>query len=238
MTPPALELSNVHFAYGATPVLHGVSLSVSKGAFCAVLGANGAGKSTVFHLLCGLLVPQSGQVRINGVDLTQQNPAQRREIGAVFQHTSLDAELSVWQNLIYAARLYGVPDARARIMALSAQFDLGDVLHKRVRALSGGFKRRCEIVRALVHDPSILILDEPTAGLDAPSKEAITNALHQLADGGLTVLWITHLLDELRDEDHVIVMERGAIRDTGQFAALGGASVLAKTYATAQRAAL
>ncbi|WP_432449218.1 ATP-binding cassette domain-containing protein [Aliiroseovarius marinus] len=230
----AIILENVGLSYGPRTVLSQFSLRLDEGSFTALLGPNGAGKSTIFNLIAGLLLPDRGDVRVMGQSMLKSR-AGLRDVGMVFQQSAVDLELSVAQNLRYFAGLHGMKNPADRIGALLAQFGLEGREKSSVRDLNGGHRRRLEIARALLPSPKILLLDEPTTGLDPASKHAIVEAVHAMSAQGVTVLWITHLLDELWPEDDVIVLQSGQIVSRGGFAELGGAEELSRHYAGHER---
>ncbi|MCK0169806.1 ATP-binding cassette domain-containing protein [Aliiroseovarius sp. S1123] len=230
----AVVLENVDLSYGSRTVLSQFSLRLAEGSFTALLGPNGAGKSTIFNLIAGLLLPDRGDVRVMGQSTTRTR-AGLRDVGMVFQQSALDLELSVVQNLRYFAGLHGMKKPGDRIQKLLAQLGLEGRERSSVRDLNGGHRRRLEIARALLPDPKILLLDEPTTGLDPASKQAIVDSVHAMSARGVTVLWITHLLDELWPEDEVIVLQAGQIASRGGFAELGGAEKLSQHYAGHER---
>lgn len=209
-----LKVEHLSFGYGGTRVLNDVSFAVEAGRFCALLGPNGAGKTSLFSLLTRLVVAPTGRIEIAGIDLGRSPRAALAKMGVVFQQMTLDLDLSVHRNLSYYAAIRGLHgrDARKRIDAALDRLDLSEKSSVRVRDLNGGHRRRTEIARALLHAPEILLLDEPTVGLDPASRSAITDHVHALsADEGLTVLWATHLVDEIRPEDDLIILHRGNI---------------------------
>lgn len=230
----AIVLEDVGLSYGSRTILSQFSLRLDEGSFTALLGPNGAGKSTIFNLIAGLLLPDHGDVRVMGQSMLKSR-AGLRDVGMVFQQSALDLELSVAQNLRYFAGLHGIKKPADRIEKLLAQFGLEGREKSSVRDLNGGHRRRLEIARALLPSPKILLLDEPTTGLDPASKQAIVDAVHGMSAQGVTVLWITHLLDELWPEDDVIVLQSGKIASRGKFAELGGADGLARHYAGHER---
>ncbi len=230
----AVVLEDVDLSYGSSTVLSQFSLRLDEGSFTALLGPNGAGKSTIFNLIAGLLLPDLGDVQVMGQSMLKSR-AGLRDVGMVFQQSALDLELSVAQNLRYFAGLHGMKNPAAGIERLLAQLGLEGREKSSVRDLNGGHRRRLEIARALLPSPKILLLDEPTAGLDPASKQAIVDAVHAMSAQGVTVLWITHLLDELWPEDDVIVLQSGQIASRGGFAELGGADELARHYAGHER---
>lgn len=230
----AVTLETVDLSYGPRKVLSQFSLQLAQGSFTALLGPNGAGKSSIFNLIAGLLLPDRGEVWVMGQSMSQTR-AGLRDVGMVFQQSALDLELSVAQNLRYFAGLHGIKNPADRIEQLLAQFGLEGREKSAVRDLNGGHRRRLEIARALLPNPKILLLDEPTTGLDPASKQAIVDAVHDMSDQGVTVLWITHLLDELWPDDDVIVLQSGQIVRRGGFAELGGADELSRHYAGHER---
>lgn len=209
-----LEVETLGFSFGARRALQDVTFEVEQGAFCALFGQNGAGKSTLFSILTRLLVPDAGNVRVGGADLSRQPRLALSRMGIVFQQSTLDADLSVRFNLGYFAALQGLSgrDAERRIQASLERASLADRGRDPVRELSGGQRRRVEIARALLHDPEVLLLDEPTVGLDSASRAAMTAHVHDLCgERGLTALWATHLVDEIRLDDDVVVLHEGRV---------------------------
>ncbi len=215
---PGIEIRDLSYAYGTEPALQEVSLQVSHACFTALLGPNGAGKSTLVALLCGLIVPERGQIEVLGLDLGHRPRAALERMGLVFQPQTLDLDLTVRQNMAYFAALRGLSgaDAKRRIETCLERLELAERGGEKARSLSGGHRRRLEIARALLHAPRLLILDEPTVGLDVPSRAALVQHVHALcAEDGLTVLWATHLVDEVWDDDRLVVLHRGRIRAAG-----------------------
>ncbi|QTF92030.1 ATP-binding cassette domain-containing protein [Halomonas sp. BM-2019] len=209
-----VEAEALGFRYGRQPVLQEVSFALASGHFHALLGPNGAGKSTLFGLMTRLLALQQGDLRLAGRSLRHQPAAVMRHLGVVFQHNALDLDLSVAQNLRYHAALHGLPPREARQRCQEELEWLGLAAHanRTVRRLNGGHRRRVEIARALLHRPSLLLLDEPTAGLDIDSREALNAHVRTLCrERRLTVLWATHLIEEIRPADHVLILHRGRL---------------------------
>lgn len=216
--PAALEVDGLTFARPTGFALDDVGFQTRTGRVTVLLGPNGAGKTTLVQCLCGLLRPHAGMVRVLGNDLARARTAALSRMGLVLQEPSLDLDLSVQQNLIYFAALHGHGPATARRRGghLLAQFGLTDVSRRTVRSLSGGQRRRVELVRALLNDPPFLLLDEPTVGLDIPSRKALVAEVHRLAaEQGTSVLWTTHLIDEVWDEDDLVVLAGGRIAAAG-----------------------
>ena len=215
-----LSVSHLSYSYGSKRALDDVSFDVPAGQFCALLGPNGAGKSTLFALLTRLLRPADGSITVAGYDMARKPRLALAQLGIVFQQTTLDMDLSVRQNLNYFAALHGISgrDAKRRIDAALDKLSMLDRAGEKARTLNGGHRRRTEIARALIHNPSVLMLDEPTVGLDAAARASITQHVHQLCDEGTTVLWATHLTDEISPEDHLVILHRAQVLATGRCA--------------------
>ncbi|KFX67460.1 ABC transporter ATP-binding protein [Pseudomonas taeanensis MS-3] len=231
----ALEVSNLAFAYGARQALQDLSFRVEPGSFAALLGPNGAGKSTLIALLTRLYHLQQGDIQVMGNSLGQQPRQALRQLGVVFQQSTLDLDLSVEQNLRYHAALHGLAKAQAkvRIDEELARQQLDERRHEKVRALNGGHRRRVEIARALLHRPRLLLLDEASAGLDPASRLALNRHVRQLCrDQGLAVLWTTHLLDEVQASDELLILNRGRLVAQGPAQRIGADDAsLAATFA-------
>jgi len=229
-----LQVADLSFAYGEKQVLDNVSFGVLPGQFCALLGPNGAGKSTLIALLVRLFAAPHGNVTIAGHDLIKTPGRALAQLGVVFQQPTLDLSLTVWQNLTYFAALQGLPRTSVtdRIESALTRLDMLNRAHERVGTLNGGHRRRMELARALLHKPTVLILDEPTVGLDAASRAAITDHVHDLAVNGLCVLWATHLPDEVRDDDQLLVLNHGEIIARGESSSLRGALSLGDWFLT------
>jgi ABC-2 type transport system ATP-binding protein len=217
----ALSVEGVSHSYGARRALDGVTFAVRPASFTVLLGLNGAGKSTLFSLVTRLYAIQSGRIAIFGSDVARQSGAALRQLGVVFQPRTLDLDLSVAQNLTYHAALHGIGarEARTRAAEMLAQVALGDRSADKVRDLSGGQMRRVEIARALLHRPRLLILDEPTVGLDIKARADILAHVRTLvARDGVAVVWATHLIDEIADGDQLVVLHRGRMLAHGPVA--------------------
>ncbi|WGW02820.1 ABC transporter ATP-binding protein [Tropicibacter oceani] len=228
-----LRVSDLSFRYGAKQALDSVSFDARPGHFTALLGPNGAGKSTLFALLTRLFTAPQGRIEIAGHDLAETPRAALAQMGIVFQMPTLDLDLTVRQNLAYFAALHGLSGAGAakRIDAALDRLDMRERAGEKARALNGGHRRRTEIARALLHSPSVLLLDEPTVGLDAAARAAITEHLHALASAdNLTVLWATHLTDEVRSDDDLVLLHHGRIKATGQAGTLHGPAALSDWF--------
>lgn len=228
MSPhPALRVEGVSHAFGARKALDNVSLTVPAGSFAALLGLNGAGKTTLFSLVTRLYNNRSGSIRVLGEDVRRRPAAALSRLGVVFQARTLDLELSLLQNLTYHAALHGLGfrEARRRGRELLARVGLEARAGEKVRNLSGGQMRRVEIARALLHRPSLLLLDEPTVGLDLDSRRSLLAEVRRLvAEENLGVLCATHLIDEIQPGDHVVVLHQGRVLAGGAYADIIAAS--------------
>ncbi len=210
----AVEVESLSHRYGERLALDNVRLSVEEGHLFGVVGPNGGGKSTAFRVLSTLTVPTSGSVRIFGVDILREPQKVRRQIGVVFQSPGLDKKLRVMENLKHQGHLYGLQgaDLLRRAEALLERMGLSDRADENVETLSGGLKRRLEIARALLHDPRLLILDEPTTGLDPLARREVWDHLKYLrSQTGLTILVTTHLLDEADTCNEIAFLDNGRI---------------------------
>ena len=207
-------------------------LLVEGGCFAALLGPNGAGKSTLFQVLTGLFAADSGDAVVAGHSLRHRAVAALGQTGVVFQQMSLDLDMSVQRNLQFHADLHGMPRdvARARIASGCAAAGLGDDVGRLVRELSGGTRRKVELVRALLHHPALVLMDEPTVGLDPKSRRDLRATVRADVDQrGSAVLWATHLVEEAEAADRVIVLHKGKVLADGTpanvCAQLGGGSL-------------
>lgn len=227
-----LSVSSICYSYGAKTALDEVTFSVAPGAFCALLGPNGAGKSTLFSLMTRLLTSETGQIEIAGHDLRTAPRKALGKLGVVFQQTTLDLDLTVRQNLSYFAALHGLSGKTAarNIDDALARMNITDRAGEKVRTLNGGHKRRTEIARALLHHPSVLLLDEPTVGLDAAARRAITDHVHDLSGEGISVLWATHLTDEVRDGDRLVILHHAKVLADGIAADIRGEASLSGKF--------
>jgi ABC-2 type transport system ATP-binding protein len=217
----ALSVDQVSHSYGARQALEDVTFEVKPASFTALLGLNGAGKSTLVSLITRLFGIQTGRITIFGHDIGREPGAALRQIGVVFQPRTLDLDLSVMQNLLYHAALHGLDrrEARQRATEILSHIDLDDRTASKVRDLSGGQMRRLEIARALLHRPRLLLLDEPTVGLDVKARAGILANVRRLVSGErLAVLWTTHLLDEITSSDDLVVLHRGRVLARGTVA--------------------
>jgi ABC-2 type transport system ATP-binding protein len=225
--PPAVAIDGVSHCYGARQALEDVTFSIAPATFAVLLGLNGAGKSTLFSLMTRLYAVQRGDIRIFGHDIRLASSEALRMVGVVFQQRTLDLDLSVLQNLTYHAALHGIGkhEARTRADGVLARIALSDRADDKVRNLSGGQMRRVEIARALLHRPRLLVLDEPTVGLDIKSRADILAHVRALVgEAGVSVLWATHLIDEASDDDDVIVLHHGRVLAQGPVSQVVGSA--------------
>ncbi len=215
----ALDTRAISFAYGARHALRDVSFSLAPGRFAALLGPNGAGKSTLIALLTRLYDLQDGDIQVGGHSLREAPREALRQLGVVFQQSTLDLDLSVEQNLRYHAALHGLSrrETALRVEAELERQTLGERRREKVRELNGGHRRRVEIARALLHQPRLLLLDEASVGLDPASRLALNQHVRTLCrEQGLSVLWTTHLLDEVQADDALMIVHQGRLVASGQ----------------------
>lgn len=220
----ALAIHEVSHNFGRFAALKDVSLTVPRGNFTALLGVNGAGKTTLFSLITRLYDNTSGRIEVAGHDLRREPGAALARLGVVFQSRALDPDLTAAQNLEYHAALHGIPRRAARLRAAEVLelVGLADKLGSRVSALSGGQSRRAEIARALIHRPQILLLDEATVGLDVKARAEVVALTRALTATGVSALWATHILDEIRPEDGLVILHRGEVLARGSAGQIGG----------------
>lgn len=213
-----IEISNLNKSFGEVKAVQDLSFRVKKGELFAFLGLNGAGKSTTISIMCGQLGKDSGKVYINGEDLDRSVDTVKRDLGVVFQNSALDKSLSVYDNLKSRAALYGITGNafKQRLSELSELLDFKDILKRTVGKLSGGQRRRIDIARALLHQPKILILDEPTTGLDPQTRKTVWSVVSQLRrQENMTVFLTTHYMEEAADAEYVIILDSGKISAQG-----------------------
>jgi len=219
MTHSALHIENLSYYYGARCALDKLKLDISEGVFFGLLGPNGAGKTTLMSLLTRLLKPASGEIRVFDYALHKQANQAMRNIGVVFQQSTLDLDLSVAQNLAYHGALQGIAprEVRIRIKQELARFELSDRQHEHVRNLNGGHRRRVELARALLHRPKLLLLDEASAGLDIDTRASLNQHVRTLCrEDGIAALWTTHLIEEIHSGDQLLILHGGRSLAQGQ----------------------
>ncbi len=215
---PALLIDTVSLSYGEKLALDRISFTVSPGECVILLGPNGAGKTSLFSLITRLYDTRAGFIEIAGFNLKRHSTKALGRLGVVFQQPTLDMDLSVESNLLYHADLHGLGRkyAASRIQEELERQNMFERRHEKARELNGGHRRRVEIARALLHKPDVLLLDEPTVGLDMPSRKAIVDYVHRLcAEKKIAVLWATHLVDEVFATDQLIILHKGTIRYQG-----------------------
>lgn len=213
-----IEIKNLDKSFQDVHAVDDLSLVVKKGELFAFLGVNGAGKSTTISIMCGTLSKDGGTVIIDGMNVDNDMKNITKEIGVVYQTSALDAKLSVKDNLMSRASLYGITGhaAKERIAALSEMLDLKELLPRTFEKLSGGQKRRVDMARALIHNPKILILDEPTTGLDPEARKLLWNVVTNLRKSrNMTVFLTTHYMEEAADADYVVILDKGKIAAEG-----------------------
>lgn len=207
-----IEIENLEKSFKEVKAVDGVSFKVKEGELFAFLGINGAGKSTTINIICGTLKKDGGTVKVCGYDIDENAEKIKGNIGIVFQNSVLDKKLSVYDNLKSRAGLYGIfgKDFKARLDEISELLDLKEILKRPVFKLSGGQKRRIDIARALLHNPKLLILDEPTTGLDPKTRKTVWSVIDKLRkESGLTVFLTTHYMEEAAEADYVVILDSG-----------------------------
>jgi ABC-2 type transport system ATP-binding protein len=213
-----IRLVNIQKSFGKTKALDNLCLEVPKGELFAFLGPNGAGKTTAIRILNGLSFLDSGEAYIAGVDILKEPLKAKRLCGMVAQHTNLDAELTVWENLDIHGRLFGLDKNQRKLSSekFLEYVEMGDRAKHFVKTLSGGLKRRLMIARALIHEPQLLFLDEPTVGLDAAIRRRIWSLIKKINQTGVTIFLTTHYIEEAEFlADRVAFIHEGKLRETG-----------------------
>lgn len=222
-----IEIEHLSKRFGEVKAVDDLSFKVKEGELFAFLGVNGAGKSTTISIMCGQLAKDSGNVKIGGADLDKELDTVRRNLGVVFQNSVLDKKLSVIDNLECRSALYGITknEFKSRLDELAELLDFKNLMKRTVGKLSGGQRRRIDIARALIHEPKILILDEPTTGLDPQTRKLLWDAVTQMRkDNNMTVFLTTHYMEEAADADYVVIL------DSGKISAEGTPLMLKNTY--------
>ncbi|MEY3866311.1 MAG: hypothetical protein RLZZ338_202 [Cyanobacteriota bacterium] len=214
----AVYLENVCKLYNQIPVVNNLSFTINKGEMFGLLGPNGAGKSTTIRMLTTLTKPTSGKIEVGGFDITKESLQVKRSIGVVLQQTSVDGDLSVWENMEFHGRLHHIPNPNRQTLINQwlNYVELSDRADVLVKTLSGGMKRRLQIARALLHQPEILFLDEPTVGLDPQTRRRLWEIILDLNKQGMTMLLTTHYMDEVE-----YLCDRIGIMDSGKLIELG-----------------
>ncbi|WP_282560935.1 ABC transporter ATP-binding protein [Trichothermofontia sichuanensis] len=236
MMVPAVELANVQKFYNGVPVVNDLSFTIAPGEIFGLLGPNGAGKSTTIRMLTTLTRPTHGTVTVAGFDVVREAAAVKRNIGVVLQQTSVDGDLTVWENLELHGRLHHLPRSQrqAAIDRWLDYVDLGDRRESLVKTLSGGMKRRLQIARALLHQPKILFLDEPTVGLDPQTRRRLWEIIRDLNQQGMTMLLTTHYMEEVEylcgSAANPEIPNRIGIMDGGKLIQLGTLAELRRQH--------
>lgn len=213
-----IEIKDLHKSFKDVKAVDGLSFSVKKGEFFSFLGVNGAGKSTTISIMCGTLAKDEGQVFIDGKDIEKDLSLIKSEIGVVFQNSVLDSNLSVYDNLYFRASLYNIKkeDFKKRLDELADILEFKDLLKRKVSKLSGGQRRKIDIARALFHHPKILILDEPTTGLDPKTRKLLWKIINDIRlQEEMTVFLTTHYMEEAADSDYVVILDKGKMIASG-----------------------
>lgn len=209
-----IEITGLCKSFGDIKAVQNISFSVEKGSLFAFLGINGAGKSTTISMMCGQLMPDAGSILIDGNDISKNSEAVKKALGVVFQGSVLDKPVSVKDNLKYRAALYGICGAEfeKRAEELCELLDMSEIMKRPYGKLSGGQRRKADIARALLHRPKILILDEPTTGLDPQTRRTVWEAIdHLRRTEEMTVFLTTHYMEEAADADRVVILDSGKI---------------------------
>ena len=209
-----ISIKNLNKTFKEVKAVNNLSFKVKKGEFFAFLGINGAGKSTTISIMCGELTRDSGEVYIDGKNIDEQMESIKVNMGVVYQKNVLDDPLTVKDNLKFRAALYGIhgKEFEEKYEKLASLLDFADLSSRTYGKLSGGQKRRVDIARALIHDPEILILDEPTTGLDPKTKKTVWKVVNDLRkEKGLTVFLTTHYMEEVTDADYIVILNKGEI---------------------------
>lgn len=209
-----IEIEHLHKSFKEVKAVDDISFNVKQGELFAFLGVNGAGKSTTINIISGVLKKDGGKVSVCGYNIDTETAKIKERIGIVFQNSVLDKKLSVYENLKYRANLYGIfgKEFKDRLDEIVGLLDLQNILKRPLNKLSGGQKRRIDIARALIHKPQLLILDEPTTGLDPKTRITVWNVIERLRkESGLTVFLTTHYMEEAADSDYVVIIDSGKI---------------------------
>jgi ABC-type multidrug transport system ATPase subunit len=211
MSAFAIDVRNLRKSFGPRRVVDGLSLQVAPGEICGFLGANGSGKTTTIRMLCGLLTPDAGEGECLGFDVVREAPRIRREAGYMTQHFGLYEDLTVFENLDFVASVYEMPDRVEAVAEIIARMGLSDRADQLAGTLSGGWKQRLALAACVLHRPKLLLLDEPTAGVDVKARREFWDLIHDLAGEGLTVLVSTHYMDEAERCKRIIYLSNGHV---------------------------
>jgi ABC-2 type transport system ATP-binding protein len=211
MSNLAIDVHGLTKRFGRTTAVDGVDIAVPQGEVWGFLGPNGSGKTTTIRMLCGLLKPDAGEGTCLGHDVRREAKNIKREVGYMTQRFSFWEDLSIRENLEFVGRIYGITDARAKIDATIARLGLTDRQHQLAGELSGGWKQRLALAACMLHEPKLLLLDEPTAGVDPQARREFWEEIHRLSEQGLTVLVSTHYMDEAERCDRIVYINLGRI---------------------------
>jgi ABC-type multidrug transport system ATPase subunit len=211
MSAPAIDVRGLRKSFGARRVVDGLDLTVAVGEICGFLGPNGSGKTTTIRLLCGLLTPDAGGGTCLGLDIVKDAARIRRQIGYMTQRFSLYEDLTVFENLDFVASVYEMPERARAVPAMLERMGLADRADQLAGQLSGGWKQRLALAACVLHQPKLLLLDEPTAGVDAQARREFWDLIHDLASDGLTTLVTTHYMDEAERCKRIIYLANGRI---------------------------
>ena len=231
-----IDFAAVGKSYGVMKALDGVSFAVGEGEIVGLLGPNGAGKSTLFQIASGLFAPDAGTVTVFGHDYGKASSDILRDLGVVFQTRSVDLDMTTRANLRFHGQLFGLSGKHLahKIDEVARFLDIADLLDRLVRTLSGGNQRRVEIARALLNQPRLLLMDEPSVGLDTTARLALVDHIRRLRDTrGTAILWATHLVDEVARADRIVLIDKGTITHQGRPAdiiAAAGTKTLSEAY--------
>ena len=211
MTELVIDVHDLRKSFGTRSVVEGLTLEVAKGEICGFLGANGSGKTTTIRMLCGLLTPDSGSGTCVGLDVLREAPRIRRQIGYMTQRFSYYEDLTVRENLDFVAAVYEMANRRRAVADIMARMGLADRADQLAGQLSGGWKQRLALAACVLHQPKLLLLDEPTAGVDAQARREFWDLIHDMAGDGLTTLVSTHYMDEAERCKRIVYLSNGRI---------------------------
>jgi ABC-type multidrug transport system ATPase subunit len=211
MIEPVIDVHGLGKSFGAIKVVHGLDIQVGRGEICGFLGANGSGKTTTIRMLCGLLTPDAGSGKCLGLDIIREAPQIRREVGYMTQRFGLYEDLTVSENLDFIARVYEMANPRKAVQAVMARMGLANRSHQLAGQLSGGWRQRLALAACVLHEPKLLLLDEPTAGVDAEARRTFWDLIHDMAGDGLTTLVSTHYMDEAERCNRILYLAEGRI---------------------------
>ena len=226
MNDYVIDVRDLRKSFGDLKVVEGLSLQVARGEICGFLGANGSGKTTTIRMLCGLLAPDGGSGTCIGYDILRQAHDIRRQVGYMTQRFSLYDDLTVFENLDFVAALFEMPNRRAAVAEMIERMGLGDRRNQLAGQLSGGWKQRLALAACVLHQPKLLLLDEPTAGVDVKARREFWDLIHDMAVDGLTTLVSTHYMDEAERCGRIVYLAQGRIVVQGGAVAVVAASGL------------